>query len=127
MTAAARLPEEAGPYRIEGLGSGGDTQFSLDFTPGEDQFGNKYFFFTIPIEAGWADSLDRIMLTGPEGAVTAGSDDDRTLSVVTDPRTGRVRAILRDWDGPLPAALGGPGELDVSTSRGIRDAVRPPR
>ncbi len=127
VTAAARLPEEAGPYRIEGLGSGGDTEFSLDFTPGEDQFGNKYFFFTIPIEAGWADSLDRIMLTGPEGAVTAGPDDDRTLSVVTDPRTGRVRAILRDWDGPLPVALGGSGELDVSTSRGIRDAVRPPR
>ena len=127
VTAAARLPEEAGPYRLEGLGSGGDSEFSLDFTPGEDQFGNKYFFFTIPIEAGWADSLDRITLTGPEGTVTTGSDDDRTLSVVTDPRTGRVRAILRDWDGSLPAALGGSGELDVSTSRGIRDAVRPPR
>ena len=127
VTAAPRLAEETGPYRIDGLGGAGETEFSLQFTPGEDQFGDKYFFFTIPIEPGWADSLDRITLTGPEGVITAGLDDDRAVSVVTEPGTGRLRAILRDWDGDLPAALAETGRLDVSTSRGLEDAVRPRR
>ncbi|WP_420636010.1 leucine-rich repeat domain-containing protein [Candidatus Palauibacter sp.] len=124
VTSPARLPEETGPYRIEGVGGAGETEFSLRFTPGEDQFGDKYFFFTIPIEAGWADSLDRITLTGPEGVVSVGLDDDRAISVVTDPGTGRIRAILRDWKGDLPAVLAEIGGLDVSTSRGLEDAVR---
>ncbi len=124
VTAAPRLAEETGPYRIDGLGSGGDPVFSLQFTPGEDQFGDKYFFFTIPIEPSWADSLDRITLTGPEGVVTVDLDDDRAVSVVTEAGTGRVRAILRDWDGHLPAALAETGRLDVSTSRGLRSALR---
>ncbi len=46
------------------------TKADLVEKPGEDQFGDKYFFFTIPIEARWAGSLDRITLTGPEGVVT---------------------------------------------------------
>ena len=124
-TMAARLPDAAGPYVIEAAGDGGDIEFSLAFTPGEDKFGDKYFFFAIPVEADWADSLDRITLIGPEGVVSLGADEDRAVTVVTDPATGSVRALLRDWDGPLPAALGSARALDVSTSRGIRDAVRP--
>ena len=124
MYTTAKLPEEAGPYRIEGIGRGGESEFSLSFTPGEDQYGNKYFFFTIPIEADWADSLERITLTGPEGEVTVGSDDQRSLTIVTDPATGRIRAILRDWDRPLPAALGNTAGLEVETTRGILEAVR---
>ena len=44
--------------------------------------------------------------------------------VVTDPSTGRIRAILRDWDRALPAALGDTGGLMVETTRGILEAVR---
>ena len=124
MYTTPKLPEEAGAYRIEGSGSGGETEFSLSFTPGEDVYGNKYFFFTIPIEADWEDSLERITLTGPEGAVTVGSDDQRSLTIVTDPATGRIRAILRDWNQPLPAALGNTAGLQVETTRGILEAVR---
>ncbi len=127
VTAAPRLAEGTGPYRIDGVAAGGEPVFSLAFNAGEDQFGDKYFFFTIPIEPGWADSLDRLTLTGPEGVVTVDPDDDRAISVVTEPGTGRVRAILRDWDGDLPAALAETGSLDVSTSRGLEDAVRPRR
>lgn len=127
VTAAPHLPEAAGPYLIEGVGGNGEAEFSLAFTPGEDQFGDKYFFFTIPVDAGWEDSLDRIVLTGPEGVVTVASDDNQELSVVTDPDTGRIRAILRDWDGPLPAAAGLAADLEVATFRTLLDAVRPPR
>lgn len=126
MTAAARLPDEAGPYRIEGIGGAGEAEFSLAFTPGEDQFGDKYFFFMIPAEADWANSLDRITLTGPEGTVTVSADDERTISVVRDPANGRIRAILRDWTDALPAALDRIGDLDIVTSRGIGVRVGPP-
>ena len=124
MLATAELPAEPGPYRIEGFGRDGGTEFSLSFTPGEDKYGNKYFFFTIPIEDDWEGSLERITLTGPEGEVTVDSGDRRSITVVTDPGTGRIRAILRDWTGPLPAVLGGGDGLEVETTQGILEAVR---
>ncbi len=127
LEAPPRLPEGTGPYRVEGVDGAGDGVFSLAFTPGEDQFGDKYFFFTIPIDAAAAGSLDRITLTGPEGVVTIRSADERAISVVSEPDTGRIRAILRDWDGPLPAAVGRVADLDVVTFRSLSDAVRPPR
>ena len=124
MTTTPRLPEEAGPYRLEAVGSGGQVELSLAFTPGEDKFGDKYFFFTVPIEADWAGSLDRLTLTGPEGAVTVSAADDRALSIVTDPATGRIRSILRDWDEVLPAAVGLTDSYEVITTRGLEEAVR---
>ncbi len=124
MYATARLPDQTGPYRIEGVSRGGGTEFSLSFTPGMDVYGNKYFFFAIPIEADWEDSLERIVLTGPEGEVTIDDTDPRSISVFTDPFTGRIRSILRDWDGPMTAAYGATDQLEVETTSGIREAVR---
>lgn len=125
MLATARLPEESGPYRIRGSGPGGRSLFSLDFTPGEDEFGGKHFFFAIPIEAGWEELLERITLTGPEGVVAVARDDEYAISVVTERGTGRIRAILRDWRGEaLPTLLDGAGETEVVTTRGLAEAVR---
>ncbi len=124
LRTAAQLPDAPGPYRIRGSDFGGQSEFSLDFTPGEDEFGDKYFLFAIPIESGWEDSLDRITLTGPEGTVTLDRDDPRTVSLVTNQSSGRIRAILRDWEGPPPAPLGNPDDLTVTTTRGLGDAVR---
>ena len=108
-----RLPDRTGPYRLEGFGDG-VPEFSISFTPDEDQFGNKYFFFMVPPEA-----LDRITLSGPEGTATIGVDDQRTVSVVRDPSSGRIRSILDDLNGDLPAALGRLGGLDVVTYRAL--------
>ncbi len=124
MQTTPKLPAEGGAYRIEGFGSGGQTEFSLSFTPGEDKYGNKYFFFAVPIEADWEDALERITLTGPEGEATVDSSDPRSLTIVTDPATGRIRAILRDWNEALPEALGDTSRLEVVTTRGIVEAVR---
>ena len=124
MQTTPKLPAEAGAYRIEGFGRGGQTEFSLSFTPGEDQYGNKYFFFAVPIEGDWEESLQRITLTGPEGEVTVDQNDPRSLTIVTDPATGRIRAILRDWNQALPSALGDTAGLEVVTTRGIVEAVR---
>lgn len=123
MRTATRLPDEPGPYRILGTGSGGRSLFSLDFTPGEDGYGNGHFLFAIPIVPEWADALERIALVGPEGVVAIDGDYERALRVVTERGTGRIRAILRDWEAPLPAALGAPGAFDVTTTRALRDAV----
>lgn len=124
MRARARLPEGRGPYRVQGFGTARETLFSLDFTPGEDKYGDKYFFFTVPLEPEWENSLERIVLTGPEGMVAAERDDDRAVTVVTERGTGRIRAILRDWEGALPAVPGDVGGLDVRTTRGVGEAVR---
>ena len=124
MFMRAKLPDRTGPYRIEGLRRDGDAEFSLSFKPGEDQYGNKYFLFAVPIEADWEDSLERITLTGPEGEVTVDQNDPRSLTIVTDPATGRIRAILRDWNQALPSALGDTSGLEVVTTRGIVEAVR---
>ena len=124
MYTTAMLPDEPGPYRLDGIAAGGDVEFSLSFTPGEDAHGNRYFFFTVPIEDDWEDSLERITLTGPEGEVAVDDSDPRSLTVVTDPATGRIRAVLRDWAGPLPAVLGDTGGLEVETTRGVFEAVR---
>ena len=113
VTSVERLPDGPGPYRVDGFAAGA-RQFSLSFTPGEDQFGNKYFFFTVP-----SAPLDRIRLAGPDGTVTIGADDERTISIVRDPASGVIRGILRDWGGDLPPALGRIEDLDVSTYRAL--------
>ncbi len=126
-TSPVRLPEETGPYRLEGVGSGGETAFSLDFAPGVDKFGDKYFFFTIPIDADWVGVLDRVTLNGPEGEVTIDATAERAISVVTDRATGRIRSILRDQNGPLPADLGRTGDIEVATFRRLAEVLQPRR
>ena len=110
------LPESAGAYRVEGLGSDGRTAFSLSFAPTPLEFGGGDFVFFVPWEADWADSLERIVLSGPEGEDTVTRSGEPPLAVVTDPSTGRIQAIIRDWDGgPLP----GEGTANVTVTRGI--------
>ncbi len=124
MHAAARLPETRGPYRIRGTASDGGALFSLAFTPTEDEYGGKHFFFTVPIEADWEDSLERITLTGPEGLAYVDQADERRITVVTERGTGRIRAILRDWEGAPPGVLSDAADLEVRTTRRLREAVR---
>ena len=124
MRAGARPPDARGPYRLRGTGSDGGTLFSLDFAPSEDGHGGKHFFFAVPIEAGWADALERITLTGPEGQAYVDRTDESRITVVTEPGTGRLRAILRDWEGALPDGLRDDAGLEVSMTRGLREAVR---
>ena len=122
-----RLPETAdGPYRLRGLGADGEAMFSYGFVPGEDKYGNRYFYFAVPVGPDWAGSLERVALTGPEGSAVLEVDEPRPISVVRD-GAGRLRAILRDWSGPLPDALRGVDGLDVRGTRDLRDALRPDR
>lgn len=110
------LPEAGGAYQVDGLGPDGRTGFSLSFSPTPLEHGGGGFVFFVPWEADWADSLDRIVLRGPEGEHTLTRNGEFPMAVVTDPATGRIRAIVRDWDGgPLP----GEGTAEVTITRGI--------
>ena len=122
-TVPAQLPESDGPYRLEGFGLNGEL-FSISFTPDEDKFGDKYFLFAIPVEQAWESALERIVLTGPEGILTMDTNEQSTLTFIRDANTGRVRSILRDWDGNMPAALEEIGDLNIVTTQGIPETIR---
>jgi len=110
------LPERDGPYRVEGLGAGGETAFSLSFSSTPLAHGGGGFVFFVPYDPRWADDLDRMVLTGPEGEYAMSRDGEPAIAVLTDPATGLIRAIVRDWDGgPLP----GEETADVTITRGI--------
>ena len=109
-------PESDGPYRVEGLGARGETRFSLSFSPIPLDHGGSSFVFFIPYQREWADNLERMVLTGPEGEYTLTRDGEPQMAVLTDPFTGRLQAIVRDWDGgPLP----GEDRANVTVTRGI--------
>ena len=110
------LPETGGPYRIDGLARDGSSEFSFSFSPTPLEFGGGGFVFFVPWEVDWADSLDRIVLRGPEGEDALTRSGAPAMAVVTDPSTGRIQAMIRNWDGgPLP----GEGTANVTITRGI--------
>ena len=116
LDAPVVLPERTGPYRVEGLGEEGETRFSLSFSPTPLAEGGASFVFFVPYRPEWADNLDRIVLTGPEGVYQLTRDGEPEMAVLTDPSTGRIRAIVRNWDGgPLPGEEG----VDVTVTSGI--------
>ena len=110
------LPERDGPYRAEGIGAGGETRFSLSFTPTPLAYGGGSFVFFIPYESEWADNLDRIVLTGPEGEYTVTREGEPQMAVVTSRSSGRIRAIVRNWDGER---LPGEEAANVIITRGV--------
>jgi len=130
VDAPAALPDSAGEYEIAGRAADGSELFSLTFTMPltADGDGSSSFTFVLPVRDRWEDDLDRIILTGPGGSFTLDGDSDRPMTILLDPRTRQVRAILRDLPSPTQAAMdatghaGGPA-LEVIFSRGIPDAA----
>ena len=62
-----------------------------------------------------------MVLTGPEGEYTLTRSGAPAMAVVTDPSTGRIQAMIRNWDGgPLP----GEGTANVTITRGIPGGLR---
>ena len=101
----AQLPARPGPYRLEGLGSGGVSEFSLDFAVDDIGHSGGAFLFAIPFEEDWQDSLQRIVLTGPEGTVELNEADREPVALALDRQTGRLRAVLRGEDAAVAVAV----------------------
>ena len=126
VTAPPALPDKNGPYLLTGEDVDGSVLFSLNFGMPEiaDGDGGSSFVFALPVQPEWPDRLAHIALSGPEGVVTMGSDEDRSVALLRDRTTGRVRGILRNWSDPsLRATRPTVPEpnLEVVVSRGIPD------
>ena len=116
VTGPSALPETAGPYRVEGINEDGRTEFSYSFSPTPMEHGGGGFVFLVPYQPEWAETLDRMVLTGPEGTDAMTRSSSAPMVVVTHPATGNIQAIVRDWDG---GALPGKGVSIVQITRGI--------
>ena len=120
LDAPVRLPDGSGPFRIAGHDEAGRVLFSFDFTPDRTDHGGSVFVFAVPFEEAWASALDRVTLVGPGGSAEM---DRRTIdqaAVLVDRSTGRIRSVVRDWTGALPAAMGSETALDVLRLRGVK-------
>ncbi|WP_419165123.1 hypothetical protein [Candidatus Palauibacter sp.] len=102
--APARPPSGPGPYRLSGLDAAGRRLFSLSFAPQRVDDANGAFAFAIPFDPSWTEALDRLTLSGPEGAVTLDRAGGGRAALIVDRATGRVRGIARDGFEALPSA-----------------------
>ena len=124
------LPDSAGAYTLTGRTGRGTELFSLRFAMPRtaDSDGGSGFAFVLPAESGWARELASITLAGPGGTFALGDDSDLPTAILRDPRTGRVRGILREVPPPARAAMdaaerSGRPELGMLFSRGMPDAA----
>lgn len=121
IEAAADVPGEGGPYRLEGFGPGGELRFSFGFTPTPVEHGGAHFLFNVPYDPERDGVLERVALSGPGGEFTLETSATPPMAIIRDPDTGRVRAIRRDWEGGLADPGGG---LEIMVSDGLPGGVR---
>ncbi len=134
VDAVPSLPGPGGEYTIVGATADGTAVFSYAFDMpviGDTEGEETSFVFTLPTQAGWADNLASITLSGPGGSATLDESTNRPMAILRDPRTGQVRAFLSDLPpGAQTAAdavgrgtgpVVGPG-LETLFSRGIPGA-----
>ena len=131
LDAPAELPSGSGPYRVEGYTTDGAGGFALDFDMEKVSEGGGSFLFLVPFAEDRIAALERIVLSGPEGA-TALDRRTRTPPVVItmDRSTGRIRSILRGGAaGAAIAALAADGRSGIEprervlVSHGLPDPV----
>ncbi len=131
VDARPSLPASGGEYAVTGHTASGGELFSLRFTMPEeaDGDGSSSFAFVLPVRPGWQGNLGSITLTGPGGTFTLDRQSNQPMTILRDPRTGQVRAILRDVPGPNGAQADAEGALGVGRgletlfSRGIPDSA----
>ncbi|MCY3548281.1 MAG: M66 family metalloprotease [Gemmatimonadetes bacterium] len=121
IDAPAKLPEAAGPYRLQGFGPGGESRFAFAFSPDPVEHGGAHFFFTVPHDPDRDGAIERVVLTGPEGEHTLRAGSTPPMAIITNRATGQVRAILRDWDGRLNRL---DGDTEIMVSDGLPGGVR---
>ena len=131
VEAPPALPDSAGAYTLTGRTARGTELFSLSFAMPRtaDGDGGSGFAFVLPAEPGWAGELASVTLAGPSGSFALSGDSDLPTAILRDPRTGRVRGILREAPLPVRAAMDAAGrsaagpEVEVLFSRGLPDTA----
>lgn len=143
VDAPPTLPRSGGPYTLTGLSVAREELFSLRFDTQEiaDGDGESGFVFALPVSPAWADRLATVVLQAPGGIATLSRASGPPAAILRDPRTGRVRGIVRDLanldggqdgSGTLAGAAADPAsvaslfpdapDLEVLVSRGLPSA-----
>lgn len=143
VDAPPTLPRSGGPYTLIGLSVAGEELFSLRFNTREmaDGDGESGFVFALPVSPAWADRLATVVLHAPGGIATLGRASGPPAAILRDPRTGRIRGIVRDLAnlggghdgrGTLAGAAADPAsiasilpdaaDLEILLSRGLPSA-----
>ena len=131
VEAPPALPDSAGAYTLTGRTARGTELFSFRFAMprAADGDGGSGFAFVLPAEPGWAGDLAGITLAGPGGTFALNADSDLPMAILRDPRTGRVRGILREVPPSGRAAMdaversAAEPEFEVLFSRGLPDGA----
>ena len=136
------LPPSGGPYTLAGRTAAGEELFLIEFDTQQvaDGDGGSTFVFAVPVSPGWADRLAAIEVSAPGGVATLDGTEGGSTALLRDPRTGRVRAILRDLagggdhlgslagvavePGAIASALGDAADLEVLISSGLPPAIQ---
>lgn len=121
IDAPATLPETGGPYRLEGLGPDGERRFEFAFTPDPVEHGGAHFMFAVPYDPERDGTLERVVLTGPDGEFTLRAGSTPPMAIITNRATGQVRAILRDWNGGFNRVG---GDIEIMVSDGLPGGAR---
>ncbi len=130
VDAVPALPPAGTEYAIVGADSDGVPLFSYSFDMpeiGDAEGEETSFVFALPVQAGWADDLVSITLSGLGGSATLDESTDRPMAILRDQRTGQVRGFLSDLPSGEAAQAAAksavavkPG-VEVLFSRGIPD------
>ena len=121
VDAVPSLPPSGNEFRLRGKTAGGDAfsfSFDMPYIPDvEDE--RSSFVFAVPVT--WTDPLTGISLAGGDESVALDRTSNSPMTILRDPVTGQIRAMLRE---PETAAMGafGPAEaqrFEVLFSRGI--------
>ena len=126
VDAIPTLPASGGgEFQLRGRTTGGGDAFSFSFDMPyipdvEDE--RSSFVFAVPVT--WTDPITSISLAGGDASVTLDQASYSPMTIMRDPVTGQIRAVLRE---PETAAMGAlaPAEvqrLEVLFSRGIPGA-----
>ena len=117
--AQPRLPQRGGRYSVAGYDASGREVFSLSFETGApNDLGGRSFMFAVPYRSEWDQTLEQIVLRGPEGFVAVDRSTIDQAAIVADRATGRIRSIVPNWTGDVPAAMGRAAQFRVS--RGLQ-------
>ena len=113
------LPPGGREYRLTGRTDDGEEVFSVTFDmPYVPEADGEQSGFVYAIPVTWSGDLATISLGGGPESVRLDRDTDSPMTILRDPVTGQVRAILRKGQAAAMDVVGEPGLVAVF-SRGI--------
>ena len=123
VDAIPKLPPMGGEFQLRGRTDAGGEAFSFSFDMPyipDVEDGRSSFVYAVPVT--WTDALTSISLVGGDASVALDEASYSPLTIVRDPATGQVRAMLRE---PETAAMDAFGSVRGPAPRGALQPGHP--